>query len=338
VVNGQIVWILPCDLDAGLPCFPKGADEGVACYLMRIVDRLAVFPAGEWTPLASYCKNSMVSRYGSLYIALSDNSGVTPETNPAVWELAVSGGWTAGINTDFVQPSCGGNVTIEVANSDAFDVGMSVFHANGGYYTVISIPDQNHIEIQNQCVPGFPLPGETVFNVGAILTTSGTQGGVGATGPQGLTGPKGDTPAHVWIGTGLQFQNPDGSWGSLIDLRGLTGATGPAGATGATGATGAAGPSIVAMDEGVILTHAMDVINFVGAGVTATNIGDAVTVNIPGGGGGSGYSGTFDVVVSVDWLSPDLTKTVRSLTYVNGLLTAVGAPTTTNITTAIACP
>ena len=35
-VNGQVVWTLPCDLDAGIPGFPRISGEGVACYLLRI--------------------------------------------------------------------------------------------------------------------------------------------------------------------------------------------------------------------------------------------------------------------------------------------------------------
>jgi hypothetical protein len=44
---------------------------------------------------------------------------------------------------------------------------------------------------------------------------------------------------------------------------------------------------IVVEDEGSTLTSAVDSFDFVGAGVTATNVGDAVTVTIPGGGGGA---------------------------------------------------
>lgn len=72
---------------------------------------------------------------------------------------------------------------------------------------------------------------------------------------------------------------------------GATGATGPPGATGATGGVGppgAAGTAIAIQDEGVVLTS-RSIINFIGAGVTATdNVGATRTdVNIPGGGGGT---------------------------------------------------
>ena len=44
------------------------------------------------------------------------------------------------------------------------------------------------------------------------------------------------------------------------------------------------GGNIEALDEGISLTTSMASIDFVGAGVTASNVGDAVTVTIPGGG------------------------------------------------------
>lgn len=39
-VNGEVQWVLPCDLDAGISGFPRLADEGIACYLMRIFGTL----------------------------------------------------------------------------------------------------------------------------------------------------------------------------------------------------------------------------------------------------------------------------------------------------------
>jgi len=55
-----------------------------------------------------------------------------------------------------------------------------------------------------------------------------------------------------------------------------------------------AGANVAALDEGASLTSALASVNFVGAGVTATNTGDAVTVTIPGGAGGD-TSGQFIV-------------------------------------------
>ena len=42
---------------------------------------------------------------------------------------------------------------------------------------------------------------------------------------------------------------------------------------------------IAIKDEGVLKTSDVNSIDFTGAGITATNVGNAVTVNVPGGGG-----------------------------------------------------
>src|ERR1044071_3244150 len=35
-INGKVQWSLPCGLDVGLPNNPRGVDEGLACYFLRL--------------------------------------------------------------------------------------------------------------------------------------------------------------------------------------------------------------------------------------------------------------------------------------------------------------
>lgn len=42
-----------------------------------------------------------------------------------------------------------------------------------------------------------------------------------------LKGDKGDKPRHKWTGTSLSFENPDGSWGSPVNLKGEEGKPSP---------------------------------------------------------------------------------------------------------------
>lgn len=158
-------------------------------------------------------------------------------------------------------------------------------------------------------------------NIGATGTqgltgATGAQGPVGATGLTGATGPQGDQGPTGATGlqgaTGLTgstgVQGPNGATG----LTGLTGATGPQGATGLTGstgtigATGATGPqgatgltgstgiggNITVYDEGNVLTTSVTSFDFVGEGVIASNVGNAVTVTV-GPGIAALYSGAF---------------------------------------------
>lgn len=43
------------------------------------------------------------------------------------------------------------------------------------------------------------------------------------TGQQGKTGKTGPMPRHDWKGTALRFENPDGTWGERVDLKGEPG-------------------------------------------------------------------------------------------------------------------
>lgn len=52
---------------------------------------------------------------------------------------------------------------------------------------------------------------------------TGEQGIQGLKGDKGDTGLKGDKPAHRWIDTSLQVENPDGTWGDAVNLKGESG-------------------------------------------------------------------------------------------------------------------
>lgn len=90
------------------------------------------------------------------------------------------------------------------------------------------------------------------------------------------------------ISTGIaKISSIGGSGGN-----GATGATGPSGPAGPSGISGfsgfsGAGSFITVKDEGSTLTTNTTSLDFSGAGVTATNVGGAVTITIPGGGSGT---------------------------------------------------
>lgn len=79
----------------------------------------------------------------------------------------------------------------------------------------------------------------------------------------------------------------------------VAGPPGPAGADGVDGA----GSAIEVFDEGVSLTTNVTSFDFVGAGVSVTNTGDAVTVEIDATGGGGG--GTVESIVEGDGIDVD---------------------------------
>ena len=57
-VDGKVVWALPCDLDTGVPGFPRAEGEGVACYLKRMfVDLFANY--GNYGSMALQNSNAV---------------------------------------------------------------------------------------------------------------------------------------------------------------------------------------------------------------------------------------------------------------------------------------
>ena len=79
-----------------------------------------------------------------------------------------------------------------------------------------------------------------------------------ARGERGEAGPKGDTgpmPKHEWQGTKLRFEQPDGKWGKLTDLKGATGKDGDAGRVVVVGRSGGSSGGIGSLLPGAPSTE-----------------------------------------------------------------------------------
>ena len=112
----------------------------------------------------------------------------------------------------------------------------------------------------------------------------GLQGSTGAIGLQGSTGATGATGFTGATGVAGDI----GSTG--IGSTGFTGATGVAGDIGSTGVT----TFVQVEDDGSVLTTGVTSMNFIGGGVTASNTGNAVNINIPTAGGATAYQYTVE--------------------------------------------
>lgn len=78
-----------------------------------------------------------------------------------------------------------------VVSASAFSVGLIVYLATGGYFSVVALNQAaNTLTLQNQNLPG-GAPVGTVIAIGATVSGTGPQGAVGPAGPQGPTGPQG---------------------------------------------------------------------------------------------------------------------------------------------------
>lgn len=96
VVNGRATWSVPCSPDdTGLLCIPRGANEGLICYILRLISDLGIYFGGIYDPTKSYCKNTLVSYddgTGTLaYVALQDVPVGTTPSNASYWQVVVTG-------------------------------------------------------------------------------------------------------------------------------------------------------------------------------------------------------------------------------------------------------
>lgn len=113
---------------------------------------------------------------------------------------------------------------------------------------------------------------------------------VGPAGPAGRDGRDGEDGVGIAdvarVKDSIVLTLDDGRTVDLGSFRGPAGPSGPRGPAG-TGGTGGGGSAITVQDEGSTLTTEATSLNFTGSGVTATNSGSSVTINVPGGASGA---------------------------------------------------
>lgn len=170
-VDGVVTWVLPCNLDVGLPGNPRADGEGLACYFLRLFqDGITglVGPAGPTGPPGA--------------------DGGNP--------------WVV-LSSFFSQPLVGASVTVSFIPSPALAVGETVFIPGSGYYTVTSIFGTSTAVLQLVVAVTSPnattAPGTLIMLSGprgpAIVGPTGATGPAGPAGSAGPTGPTGATGA-----------------------------------------------------------------------------------------------------------------------------------------------
>lgn len=89
--NGHSVWTAVCDPnEAGLDCYPRTADEGFVCYILRVLEEIGIFAGGAYDSGTAYCAHTMVSYSDSLYISnQAVAAGILP-TNATYWDLLIT--------------------------------------------------------------------------------------------------------------------------------------------------------------------------------------------------------------------------------------------------------
>jgi hypothetical protein len=144
----------------------------------------------------------------------------------------------------YTQPAAASTVVISVVSTASFSVGVSVYIAVGGYYTVTAIGSATSMTIRNTGTTGNAVA-TTVIATSSLLSSAGIQGATGTQGTQGT--------------------------------QGLVGAQGAQGAQGSIGPTGATGPAVQPLGTtntptfaGVIITNAVTANTATLTGLTAS--------------------------------------------------------------------
>lgn len=155
-VDGQVIWTLPCNLDVGLPNNARGADEGLACYFLRLFEEGIVGLTG-------------------------------PQGNDGAPGAAGRNAFTVTLQA-FAQPSqAAPNIQVLTAHNPAIMVGSYILIQTSGFYQVTATdPSGAVFATLFQALPGAPA----VIDAGKLVVLSGVPG-ASVTGPQGPPGPTG---------------------------------------------------------------------------------------------------------------------------------------------------
>jgi len=190
VIDGKIAWILPCDLDVGLDGNPRGDDESLACYFLRlfregIIGQLG--PKGDTGAQGTNGRNA--------YTVITSAFNAPTAENP---------------NSQFT-----------VIPSPVISIGQTVFVSTLGWLVITDIFEGSVVfTTLVELIPGSAAvitPGQIVLPTGprglsikgdtgdqGIKGDQGEQGVQGGTGTPGATGPTGPAGAAATNSQGEQ--------------------------------------------------------------------------------------------------------------------------------------
>jgi len=163
VVDGKVVWSLPCNLNVGLENNPRQDGEGLACYFLRLFEAGIIGltgPQGEQGESGEDGK----SGYSTVTTAVANASAECP------------------------------NIAVQVLDDEPYSAGLYVFIPFAGYFLINEVQDNvlylSLVQLSTNAVATIPADSPVV-----PAGPSGAQGATGSKGDTGLTGPKGDTGA-----------------------------------------------------------------------------------------------------------------------------------------------
>lgn len=163
-VDGTVTWVLPCNLDVGLPNNARAADEGLACYFLRLFEEGIVGLTG-------------------------------PEGSPGAPGADGAEPFTVLLQS-FTQPSLAApQVVVKGYYNPLFAEGINVFIESSGWYNLDTLDTTGFLYLTlTRALSGAPatiVAGKKIIPAGypgqSGIGTVGPQGPVGATGATGPT-------------------------------------------------------------------------------------------------------------------------------------------------------
>lgn len=154
----------------------------------------------------------------------------------------------------------------------------------------------------------------------------------GEKGDRGERGKIGRKPNHQWDGTKLRLENPDGTWGEWIDLRGKQGENGAS-----YSIFGRAQSGVRIKQNGVVVAEEAFEIDLA-TGLTVVRTGNGVRVTSSGGGGSgitmetptgsvNGVNVTYTVTSAPQWIVVDGITYFENFGYTRvGLTLTISTP------------
>lgn len=186
-VNGVVTWSLPCGLDTGLPANPRGVDEGLACYFLRLF------------------QDGIAGLQG-------------PPGDPGADGADGANTYTVTIQ-NFAQPTLNNPLTqIVVVPNPSIIEGMGLFIEHSGSYQVSDVAPGGVLFITLISPLSTAL---SVVPAGSLVVPVGVPGaGLGPQGPPGVTGPQG--PQGIPGVPGFTITSENGTYSAIMPSGGLT--------------------------------------------------------------------------------------------------------------------